>query len=56
MEAPPLIPDDRADAVLDACPTFESRRAVVSRHGLDLLLLASCLCIWALVSWVGAHP
>lgn len=42
MEAPPLIPDDRADAVLDACPTFESRRAAVSWHASDLLVALAC--------------
>lgn len=43
MEAPPLIPDHRADAVLDACPTFESRRAQVSWHVSDLIAALACL-------------
>lgn len=43
MEAPPLIPDDRADKVLDACPTFESRRAALSWRSSDLLAAAVCV-------------
>jgi hypothetical protein len=53
MEAPPLIPDHRADAVLDACPTFESRRAAVSWHVSDLIAAAACLVVAiALVAWL----
>ena len=36
MEAPPLIPDDRADKVLDQCPTFESRRAAAKWRNSEL--------------------
>jgi len=43
MEGLPLIPDDRADAVLDACPTFESRRAAVSWHVSDLIGAMACV-------------
>jgi|GEM_PF-6854652 len=37
MEAPPLIPDDRADKVLDQCPTFESRRTAGKWRTADML-------------------
>ena len=53
MEAPPLIPDDRADAVLDACPTFESRRAAVSWHASDLIAAMACVVLAiACVVWL----
>lgn len=50
MEAPPLIPDDRADAVLDACPTFESRRAAVSWRVSDLIAAMACVVLACLAT------
>lgn len=43
LEQPAFIPDDRADKVLDACPTFESRRAALSWRATDLLAAVACV-------------
>jgi hypothetical protein len=46
MEAPPLLPDDHADAALDGCEAFESRRQPATWNRWDM--------VGAVVAVVGA--